>query len=96
VSKSEKKVKKHRVKFLLDSPKAKMVSLVGDFNNWKDSTHPMKKNKDGIWEKSVVLPPGSYEYKFFVEGQWLNDPGNDQACTNSFGTLNNIIDVSAK
>jgi 1,4-alpha-glucan branching enzyme len=96
MSKSETKVKKRRIKFLLDLPQAHTVSLVGDFNRWKDGVHPMKRNRNGIWEKIVMLTPGSYEYKFFVEGRWLNDPGNNQSCTNSFGTLNNIINVSAK
>jgi hypothetical protein len=28
-----------------------------------------------------------------VDGQWQNDPGNDQMVHNSFGTVNNILNV---
>jgi len=28
-----------------------------------------------------------------VDGQWQNDPNNDQTVANSFGTLNNILTV---
>lgn len=54
----------------------------GDFNEWNVNTHPMKKNKRGVWEKAVMLPPGRYEYKFLVDGQWRNDPKNCDYCLN--------------
>lgn len=94
--KQKSKAKRRRIKFYLDSPGATSVSLVGGFNNWDSKIHPMKMNKDGIWEKVVILPPGRYEYRFFVDGQWRNDPKNDQVCANSYGSQNNIITVSAK
>ena len=31
------------------------------------------------------------EYKFVVDGEWRNDPNNDQVVHNSFGTLNNLL-----
>jgi hypothetical protein len=56
----------------------------------------MKNNDVGIWEKILMLYPGRYEYKFLVDGQWWNDPGNDRVCPNSFGTLNSIVKVSGR
>jgi 5'-AMP-activated protein kinase regulatory beta subunit len=56
----------------------------------------MKQGKNGVWTKTVMLFPGRYEYKFMVDGQWQNDPGNDQACLNPFGTHNNVIVVSSR
>jgi len=53
----------------------------------------MKKDDKGRWSKIVTLAPGMYEYKFLVDGQWQNDPNNDQMVANSFGTLNNILTV---
>ncbi len=54
----------------------------------------MKKNKKGVWEKTLMLDIGRYEYKFFVDGHWQSDPQNGQVCGNSFGTLNNVLMVT--
>ncbi|KAH7930724.1 glycoside hydrolase family 13 protein [Leucogyrophana mollusca] len=37
------------------APNAKEANLIGDFNGWNRTTHPMQKNEYGIWE--VVVPP---------------------------------------
>ena len=89
------KSKKRRVSFSLDAPHAQQVSLVGDFNAWDPKKHPMKKNADGLWEKTVILDPGTYEYKFMQDDRWIVDPGNDRQCPNRFGTRNNVIVVSS-
>ena len=67
--------------------------MVGDFNSWDLKKHTMKKNKKGRWTKIVTLAPGGYEYKYLIDGQWQNDPNNDQVVHNSFGTLNNHLTV---
>ena len=91
--KSEPKSKRRKITFSLTSPDAKEVILMGDFNQWNAKVHPMKKNKAGVWEKATLLFPGTYEYRFIVDGQWENDPNNAQTRTNQFGTKNNFIVV---
>ncbi|MBU1162072.1 MAG: isoamylase early set domain-containing protein [Proteobacteria bacterium] len=91
--KSELKPKRRKVTFSLTSPDAKEVILMGDFNQWNPKVHPMKKNKNGVWKKMTMLFPGKYEYRFMVDGQWKNDPENNQTRTNRFGTKNNVIVV---
>jgi 1,4-alpha-glucan branching enzyme len=91
--KSEQKSKRRKVTFSLTSSDAKEVILMGDFNQWNPKVHPMKKNKNGTWEKVTYLFPGTYEYRFMVDGQWENDPNNNQTRTNRFGTKNNFIVV---
>jgi len=91
--KSEHKPKRHKVTFSLTSSDANEVILMGDFNQWNPKVHPMKKNKNGVWEKMTFLFPGTYEYRFMVDGQWENDPNNHQTRTNRFGTKNNLIVV---
>ena len=44
-----------------------------------------------MWEKFLFLYPGTYEYKFRVDGEWKNDPENPLICPNCFGTRNNFI-----
>jgi 1,4-alpha-glucan branching enzyme len=52
--------KKRRVTFSLEAPAAQEVILCGDFDNWNIKTHPMKKDKSGVWKRSVMLPPGTW------------------------------------
>jgi len=87
-------IKRKRVTLSFQAPNAKTVLLMGDFNQWNEKKHPMKKGPDGIWEKIIVLQPGRYEYRFLVDGRWENDPGNTQICTNSFGSSNNILEIT--
>lgn len=69
---------------------------MGDFNGWDEKKHPMRKNENGLWEKTTMLFPGTYEYKFIVDGKWQMDPKSDQVCVNHFGTQNNMITVIEK
>jgi len=85
---------RRRITFLLDYPGAREVILMGDFNQWNPTVHPMKKDENGVWKKNTMLYPGRYEYRFLVDGQWENDPDNERTCPNSFGTDNNVVIVS--
>lgn len=89
--KSEQKTKNRHVTFSIEAPEAKQVALIGDFNSWDPESHPMKNNGKGVWEKKVKLAPSQYEYKFMIDGEWKEDPGNEQVCTNCFGTRNNVL-----
>lgn len=88
-SSTNKKLK--RLTFSLEAADAGEVLLMGDFNNWSPKKHPMQKDGSGIWNKTVMLPNGNYEYKFLVDGQWREDPRNERRCANCFGTFNNVI-----
>jgi len=44
------------------APAAHQLFLAGDFNNWDTSSHPMKKNVDGVWE--IFLDYNTYKDKF--------------------------------
>jgi len=92
--KSKQKIKRRRVTFSFESSDAKEVILMGDFNHWNSKKHPMKSNGNGMWKKSVMIPPGRYEYKLLVDRQWEEDPQNDQTCLNGFGTYNNVLNLT--
>jgi len=89
----KKKIKRQKITFSFDSSDAKEVILMGDFNNWNSKKHPMKKDDNGKWTRAVLLPPGQYEYKFLVDGQWKEDPQNDRICSNKFGSYNNVVNL---
>lgn len=80
--------------FKLFAPKAKRVSLAGSFNNWDTKALTARKDLKGNWTKKVTLKPGRHEYKFFVDGSWVNDPNCSCGCViNSFGTQNCVIEI---
>jgi len=91
--KSKQEIKKRKVTFSMNSSNAEEIILMGDFNNWNSKKHPMHKGKNGMWVKTVIIPPGKYEYKFLVDGQWKEDPKNNQTCLNCFGTQNSVLDL---
>jgi hypothetical protein len=84
-----------KVTFALLEPHAQRVSLCGGFNAWSSDATPMNRQNGGLWETSLVLPPGRYEYKFVVDGQWLPDPNAQEQTFNGHGTLNSVIEVRA-
>jgi len=83
-----------RIKFSFHAPQANEVLLAGDFNQWNGKKHSLKKGKIGAWEKTLMLAPNTYEYKYIVDGKWQLDPANNQNRLNSFGTYNNLLIVA--
>ena len=64
------------IRFTYYDPEAKAVYIAGDFNNWNTTATPMERNEQGVWSVILRLPPGRYEYKFVVDGNWVADPFN--------------------
>jgi len=63
----------------------------GNFNNWCGGCAPMSDvNGDNIWELTIALAPGTYEYKFAYDtwsGQVTLTPGS--SCTITTGEFTN-------
>ena len=74
---------------------AKAVYVAGDFNNWNPSGKAMK-NDGGLWKATLDLPPGRYEYKFVVDGEWVEDPRATASAPNPFGGKNSVIVVGGR
>jgi len=64
----------HLVDFFCRAPRAKSVSLVGDFNKWDPAAHPMERMADGCWRLRVELHHGHHQYVFLVDGKPALDP----------------------
>jgi len=82
-----------RVAFKLTAPQAKSVLVTGSFCDWQIQSHHLKKDKAGTWKATIALPPGNYEYRFVVDGQWQDDPFCHERVPNAFGTENCILHV---
>ena len=71
----QKKTEKKPVTFTYVDSNAKSVSIVGDFNNWDEKRDPMFNLGGGVWQITLYLEPGEYEYKFVIDGEkWIEDP----------------------
>ena len=53
----------------------------------------MKNSADGTWKIKLKLSPGKYEYKFVVDGTWVQDRSCSETVLNTFGTYNCILGV---
>ncbi len=73
--------------------KTNNVNLLGSFNNWNREDLPMQKTGSGIYKVTVPLDPGSYEYKFDVDGREILDPANKDSAANRLGGFNSVITV---
>uniref|UniRef100_A0A7C4Y4J0 AMP-activated protein kinase glycogen-binding domain-containing protein n=1 Tax=candidate division WOR-3 bacterium TaxID=2052148 RepID=A0A7C4Y4J0_UNCW3 len=62
------------VLFTYYSPDANIVFISGDFNGWGRT--PMEKDTLGNWYVILKLKPDRYEYKYIVDGEWVQDPDN--------------------
>jgi 1,4-alpha-glucan branching enzyme len=60
--------------FIYFNPKAKRVSVVGDFNDWIPKIHPMRRQPDGGWHIQIPLSHGHHRYLLWVDGQMVVDP----------------------
>jgi 1,4-alpha-glucan branching enzyme len=59
--------------FRYSAPDATKVELMCEHNGWTGV--PMTKGEDGVWTTKVSLSPGTYAYKFLVDGkEWVMDP----------------------
>jgi hypothetical protein len=68
-----------RVTFILpDSLWADTICLVGDFDGWNPSSHPLEHRRDGAWELTLDLPVGrTFEFYYLRDGQWMSDSQAD-------------------
>lgn len=89
------KTAKQKVTFSYSAPEAQTVLVAGDFTGWQEAPLSLKRDKTGLWKKAVSLPPGKYEYRLLVDGQWRDDPKCPNHLPNQFGGENCVCIVQA-
>ena len=88
------KAAKKAVVFTLHGEKGRSVCLAGEFNDWNPTAKKMAyKARSGVYAASIRLAPGTYQYKFVVDGAWSADPENVNCVANDKGTFNSVITV---
>jgi len=71
---------------------AKKVIVTGSFNKWNEDVFKMNKVEDG-WELTLQIKPGIYQYRFIVDGKWMEDPNNNYKTENEYGEYNSVINI---
>jgi len=87
-SSTRKRTKSRKAHFAFYAPGARRISLAGDFNNWDVEGFKMKRDSKGTWKATINLEPGRYEYRFWVDGVWHDDPNAQERVDNPFGSQN--------
>jgi 1,4-alpha-glucan branching enzyme len=77
-------------------PAAIDVCVAGSFNNWEPQATPLVPLGNGRWCKELTLPEGRYEYRFVVDGAWVNDPKAEETAPNPFGSVNSILTINGR
>jgi len=86
-------VKRRKVAFTIQVPNAHEAAVAGTFNDWQPQ--PLKAAKSpGSFSLTVLLPPGDYEYRFVIDGQWCNDATCPETVPNPFGEPNSLLRVA--
>src|SRR5688572_19094250 len=86
-------VKRRKVAFTIQVPNAHEALVAGSFNDWQPQ--PLKAAKSpGSFSLTVLLPPGEYEYRFVIDGQWCNDATCPETVPNPFGESNSLLRVA--
>ncbi len=68
-------------RFRVWAPKAKSVSVIGSFNNWDRTCHPMQQVADTVWEVVIprLKPFDSYKYSIETEDGHILDKADPYA-----------------
>lgn len=81
-----------KVTFTVPAEDAKKVAVVGDFNNWSVKGSSLKKLKNGSFKGTFNLPKeNSYEFKYIVDGEYVNEAEADRYQWNDFAGSENAV-----
>ncbi|MDR5589469.1 isoamylase early set domain-containing protein [Christiangramia sp. SM2212] len=79
-----------KITFCLPAKEATKVEVAGDFNDW--SLTELKKYKNGKFIGQFTLPvDNEYQFKYIVDGEWVNDAEADDYKWNDFAASDNSV-----
>ncbi|MFQ5812844.1 MAG: isoamylase early set domain-containing protein [Anaerolineae bacterium] len=76
---------------------ATQVHLIGDFNKWDWTAHPLtQRRSDSAWVITLELDAGqAYQFRYLSDGQrWCNDCQADGYAPNPYGGDNSVVVAS--
>jgi hypothetical protein len=69
------------------------VFLVGDFSAWQTDHLPMRRQGESEWVLVIRLPPGTYAFRYYADGQWFTDYAAFGVECNVYQDFNSIVRV---
>jgi chromosome partitioning protein len=73
------------------------VRIAGDFNGWVPDKGVRSliesEGQTRIWTKILRLSPGTYQYRYVVDGEWREDPDNPEVASGQVGGRNSVLVV---
>lgn len=84
-----------KVTFTVPAKDSEAVAVVGDFNNWNAEDGVLAKLKNGTFKGVFeVAKDNSFEYKYIIDGNYVNEPEADSYRYNEFaGSENSVLEV---
>jgi 1,4-alpha-glucan branching enzyme len=84
-----------KVTFSVAAKEASQASVVGDFNNWSVTEGALSKLKNGTFKGVFdVNKDAAYEFKYVIDGTFVNEPEADSFKWNEFaGNENGVLVV---
>jgi 1,4-alpha-glucan branching enzyme len=72
---------------------ADQIYLVGDFNDWNQSSLPFGRDRDGMWTLTIDFEVGrTYQFRYLFDGrEWMNDNQADAYVHNPYGGNNCVL-----
>jgi chromosome partitioning protein len=71
------------------------LQIAGDFNDWIPDYRVETRTFNGTVQKVLKIPPGAYQYRVIIDGQWQEDPVNPVRVPNDMGGTNSVLRVTA-
>ena len=84
---------RRRVPYVVKLDGAREVVLTGEFTGWARDKVRLSPAGPGEWGAHLELPPGEYQYRLIVDGEWRDDPKVSKKVPNPFGTQNGVLTV---
>ncbi|MBC5836847.1 isoamylase early set domain-containing protein [Flavobacterium muglaense] len=84
-----------KVTFSVAAKDASQAAVVGDFNNWNPEEGALSKLKNGTFKGVFsVDKDAAYEFKYVIDGAFVNEPEADSFKWNEFaGAENSVLEV---
>lgn len=89
-----KKSNKQEITLTFDPGNRKIssVQMKGEMNNWNPNAVEFEK-KEGIWEATMLVNEGVYQYVYVIDGKEMPDPDNPITISNGMGGTNSVLIV---
>ena len=72
--------------------KVKEIMFVGTFNHWQPYELFLREHAENIWYIDYEFEePGTYHYRYIINGEWTRDPANPHTGYNQLGETYSVV-----